>query len=1003
MNKFLLTAIALITSLIGFSQINVNYQPSPIFVCNGNGLNSVVLETKNAEILNGLPAAEYTITYHLSITEAEVDVNPLMSPYFVTTLPSVVYVRVEQNSNPQNIAIVMVQIQSDPTTSFWPFETEICESDNDGISQADLNALTAQLVQFNGLDLSIITVTFHNSNEDANSGVNPLLSPYTNIQPFNEEIYARVENNMTGCYTVNPVYLIINHCSIFGQPENLVACSDSGNACFDLSSNTSVVLGNLDASDYMVSYHMSLSDAENNVSAIANLNAYCIAIEMMSPAIFIRVEEINSGNFEILTFYITGQQFTAGMDTLQPLAQCDEDQNNNVTFDLTSATALLNITNPVQYYANSGDAASQINPITTPAAYSVNLLNQMIPIFIRETINGDCDIVHSIQIIGYSNCNTASACGSANPLCNVLGISFQNTVNVSDAGPGQFSCLGSTPNPTWFYIPVSVSGIINLQVSQVASFGGGIDVDFVCYGPFTDPTIGCNSLFDSNVVACSYSTAAVENFTINGIAGQYYLLMVTNFANQPGDITIAVTGGNGQIDCTGLQLTAFLDNNGNGVKDGSEQNFQLGEFHYEMNDDGIEHNIMSPFGTHFIFETDPTNLYDISYTINPEYAAYYAVNPSSYSDVNAGAGAGTTHYYFPVTITQAYNDLSVSLIPMWGAVPGFTYTNKIVYTNNGNMTMSGMLTFSKDPLVTIDATNPATTATATGFTYAFSGLLPGESRDIMITMTVPPIPAVELGQLLTNSVIITPITGDVVPENNEASVSQIVVGSYDPNDKMEAHGDRIVISDFTSSDYLYYTIRFENSGTASAYNVRIVDVLSSDLNPESLRMIDASHDYVLERVGNQLTWRFDNIMLPHSAANPEGAKGYVHFRIKPMPGYAAGDIITNTAAIFFDFNPAIITNTFSTQFVTSMGIGDAEISTFTVYPNPVRSILNISASANDTLQSVTLFDISGKMILSQNVEGSQASIDVSSISSGMYLAEVIGASGTKAVKKIIVE
>ena len=106
----------------------------------------------------------------------------------------------------------------------------------------------------------------------------------------------------------------------------------------------------------------------------------------------------------------------------------------------------------------------------------------------------------------------------------------------------------------------------------------------------------------------------------------------------------------------------------------------------------------------------------------------------------------------------------------------------------------------------------------------------------------------------------------------------MIINAYDPNDKMESHGAEILHSSFTSEDYLYYTIRFENTGNASAINVRINDVLDSRLDENSIKMINASHAYVLDRVANNLTWKFDNIMLPVSVANTNIGKGYVMFK-----------------------------------------------------------------------------------------------------------------------------
>ena len=365
-------------------------------------------------------------------------------------------------------------------------------------------------------------------------------------------------------------------------------------------------------------------------------------------------------------------------------------------------------------------------------------------------------------------------------------------------------------------------------------------------------------------------------------------------------------------------------------------------------------------------------------------------------------------YNFPVRVTNNYADIATILVPTQQPRPGFTYTNRIIYTNLGTQTVaSGTITFTKDARVTITSnTQTGTVTTPNGFTYNFTNLLPFEVRIMTVTMQVPTIPVVALGNLLTNSVSITPLTGDVVPANNAASISQIVVGSYDPNDKMEARGEQILHSSFTTNDYLTYTIRFENTGTASAINVRVNDVLDAKLDETSIKMESASHSYVMDRIGNNINWKFDNIELPATSMNPIESKGYIQFKIKPKPGYAVGDIIPNTASIYFDFNPAIITNTFQTKFVAVLSVDEFENGSFVVYPNPASDLVTISLKDTyNSISTISVYDVLGKMIIQKMVTESISSetIDLSSVNPGIYFIDVQTENNVKVVKKLLVK
>jgi uncharacterized repeat protein (TIGR01451 family) len=645
----------------------------------------------------------------------------------------------------------------------------------------------------------------------------------------------------------------------------------------------------------------------------------------------------------------------------------------------------------------------QTSQIVNPTNFIIPVSASSSTFFVRELIDGACDKIYQRTAFAQANCNLASSCANANLLCNSLGIPFSNTI--SAASTGSAGCLGSTPNPTWFYLPISTSGNINLVITQGnnAPSYNNLDVDYVVYGPFTSGTSSCNLVSTANIVSCSYSASPTEYpYIQNAQAGQYYLMMVTNFSNQNGFITINnLSTSTGVINCTGFSFNAFLDANNNGTKDSGEINFPLGKFTYEKNDNGVVHNVIAPTGMFSIYDNVPTNSYDVSYVVNPSYAAMYNVNPSQFLNLTP-TGAGMTTYYFPVTSIQNYNDIGVAVVPFNAPRPGFNYINRIVYTNLGNQTIaSGTVTFTKPAAVSIVSTNPATTSTPTGFTYNFTNLLPFEVRIIDVIMAVPTIPTVNAGDYLVSQASIVPTTGDVVLENNSNTITQLVVNAYDPNDKMESRGPQILYSSFTSNDYLYYTIRFENTGNASAINIRVNDMLNSKLDETTLTMINSSHAYELDRVGRELNWKFNNIQLPVSVANTTIGKGYITFKIKPKPGYAVGDIIPNAASIYFDYNPAIITNTFTTEFVAALSAASFENEEFAIYPNPTNGIFTIQSQSNDSISEVKLYDLLGNQILVKKPTLSSVELDLTSYADGVYIVEVTSSQAIKTIKKVI--
>jgi uncharacterized repeat protein (TIGR01451 family) len=616
------------------------------------------------------------------------------------------------------------------------------------------------------------------------------------------------------------------------------------------------------------------------------------------------------------------------------------------------------------------------------------------------------------QTVTFNLCVTTQPnCEEGQSICGVT--NYANTTGITSLGT--IGCLFTSPNPTYFSIKISNSGSVNMLLTQT-TIGGttpNLDVDYAAWGPFASQSEACAAIssgvpnLTGLTTGCSYSPSATENFNIaNAIAGEYYIILITNFSNQAGFINVIVQPtSTGSIDCSGIRLNAFLDTNNNGTQEIGEQNFPLGQFQYEVNNDSNVHNITSPTGIYTLYDQLLANTYDLGYTINSDYNLMYSTT-ANFADVVVASGSLTT-YNFPITILQNYNDLSVVIVPENAPRAGTTYKNKIVYTNNGNQALaSGTLTFNNDPGTTITTISQAgTTSITNGFTYEFTNLLPFESRTITVTMTVPAIPTVFIGQLLANTASIIPPSGDAVVANNNSTSTQAIIAAYDPNDKTESHGDKIVFSSFTTNDYLYYTIRFENTGTVGALNVAINDVLDNQLDETTLVMIGASHSYTLDRLGNNLNWNFDNIQLPVSVANTDIGKGYINFKIKLKPGFAIGDIIPNTASIYFDTNPAIVTNTFNTEFVATLGIDNFESSNLIVFPNPANDSVQINLqNTSETIDAILINDILGKNIRSiTNVSSNQNTIDVSNLSQGIYFVTITTENNLKLVKKLVIE
>jgi uncharacterized repeat protein (TIGR01451 family) len=352
-----------------------------------------------------------------------------------------------------------------------------------------------------------------------------------------------------------------------------------------------------------------------------------------------------------------------------------------------------------------------------------------------------------------------------------------------------------------------------------------------------------------------------------------------------------------------IKGTVFFDANSNGVKDAGENNFNGGMVKtekYAISQSAI------PYNGVFSLDVDTGSFSTTFQPSNP----YYTVLPATYTN-SFNTYYNVDSFGFAVQAIPNKQDLLVSMNAVSPARPGFDVQYRIRYNNPGTVTIpSGTIQMAADPKLSYVSASPAA-ATVSGntFTWNYSNLKSADSATIVVTMHLGAPPAANIGDTLRSSVVINPVVNDQTPADDTAILKQVVVGSYDPNDKTEANAGVITPGQVNNGEYLHYLIRFQNTGTDTAFNITVRDTLESRLNWSSLQMLSASHPYQLNiEAGNKLTWQFNGIKLPYTGINEPASHGYIEYRIKPLSTVQEGDTIKNTAGIYFDFNLPVATN-----------------------------------------------------------------------------------------------
>ena len=241
--------------------------------------------------------------------------------------------------------------------------------------------------------------------------------------------------------------------------------------------------------------------------------------------------------------------------------------------------------------------------------------------------------------------------------------------------------------------------------------------------------------------------------------------------------------------------------------------------------------------------------------------------------------------------------------------------------NNGNQPISGTFTMTFNSALTYTDSNwtgtgaavesPTETAPGT-LSWTINNQPAGSVHYYQIHINGPGAATTGQSFPFTFSLALTDVNGGVF-YTNEWNINPTVTCSYDPNDKQATPVGWTDQHFITAGEEIEYRIRFQNTGNAPAFNVRIEDQLDlSKLNLNSFTPIAASHSYsTIVTPDGMVQFVFDNILLPDSLHDEPNSHGWVTYRIRSFDFLQPLDVINNSAAIYFDDNEPVITNTYA--------------------------------------------------------------------------------------------
>lgn len=335
--------------------------PTILFVCDDpelEGFTEIDLTEKDDEITGGQP--NLLVSYHYSQADADAGINAIPQPYVNVSLTDQVFVRVVDSlTGCFSTTTMSVSVLNNPVINYEDLYIDACDPELDGFATFDLTSITSDVLQ----GLTGVTVTFHLTYEDAQSGSNPIPNPasFDNTAFEEQTIYIRVEDDSTGCSSITDVEIHPNLLLTATNIRDFSECDDGSDntQSFNLDMIAESIINDLE--DVSVIFYASEEDQQNQVNA---LDPNIPFIPTSFPTLlYITINSLTCSEISEIELLLDPVTTFPPVD---PVTYCDDDQDGFTNIDLQSFDNLVTGGQDgyvVTYFESESDAEANINPL----------------------------------------------------------------------------------------------------------------------------------------------------------------------------------------------------------------------------------------------------------------------------------------------------------------------------------------------------------------------------------------------------------------------------------------------------------------------------------------------------------------------------------------------------------------------------------------------------------------------------------------------------------------
>ena len=588
------------------------------------------------------------------------------------------------------------------------------------------------------------------------------------------------------------------------------------------------------------------------------------------------------------------------------------------------------------------------------------------------------DLSVNLQPNGSHDINTCSSQGQMMYMVTIQNSFVGDSVKLKDmSGNLIYQEANVTGQNPWSLLVPNYSAFGFAQDNQVV--GGSVTF----FGPPTKLISGPDTIYN---IPNGYAIPVSNPCTYGNVTGKIYIDYNSDCLYNGTDVPLSSIPVASSVS---LNSPSTSSTSASGYSNGS------GDYNMQVQETWMTGYTASiPAYYQFIFPSTACSPGSYSFTTLPQSNVNFSLQCTSNVDVQCYAGSSgivrpnVPFYMFP-SVSNTGCDLASGQLKL-------ILDNRVVY----NSALSSV---------------PAPTVSGDTLIWNYSNLTNltagGYWNSLFAHVYLTPNATVNSGDNLCFRVLTNVPAADLNSSNNDFSFCLPVVNSYDPNFKEvspKGIGSTGGIYQLTDT-VLTYTVHFQNTGTAPAINISVIDSLDSDIIPSSLEIVGSSHNVTPQWIATGVVkFNFYNIYLADSTSNEIASHGAITFRVKRQKLLPYGTQIKNTANIYFDYNAAVVTNTVLNTILNPAGVTEINFNSkdISIYPNPFSETTTFEIKSEKANEKYTfeLLDVLGKKVRTMNeISAKQFTISRNGLENGIYFYKIYSSESIVGVGKLIVD